>query len=103
MNTNIKPIPISAAASRLLLQTLEAAKPLTPQARTAAPEDIAEVKQHVINIFDLAASALIARLRQLNANMPMTETVEYTDLLAGLSDIKCDLVGRLEAAEERHL
>ena len=69
--------------------------------RTASLAEIKQTKANVALCFDLFGSSVDGYLRRLNENMPITETIEYRDLMDALADMKSDMIGRLEAAEDR--
>ena len=85
-----------------LCELLVTARPsLIRQARTASAGDINFVKVRLALAFDLFRSVVKEEMGRLNENMPLDALVEVKDLFDGLADIKSDLIGRLEAAEER--
>lgn len=67
--------------------------------RGATPADIALVANSVDLIFNLAISALMGQLANLQENLPIGE-VKFDDIYAGLIDLRSDTLGRLEKLED---
>lgn len=96
-------LPIGAIAARGLLDVVTGIRPLTPQARTAGPRDIAEIKRRFELATDLYESAVIELMRALNENLPIGSTVSMRDFNSCMADARSEIVGRLDQAMEQDL
>lgn len=101
--SNIRPVPLGAASARLLLDTLDGIRPLTPQAQTAQPRDIEEIKRRFELLTDLYESGVIELVRALNENLPMDRLVTMRDFNACMADARSEIVGQLNQRAEDHL
>ena len=99
--SNVRPIPVGAIASRLLLQTLTDKTPLTQQARTAGPRDIEHMREQFTLLTDLYISAVHEHVKKLNENLPMGDTIRLRDFDACLADARSEIVGQMNAQAER--
>ena len=100
MNHNPR-LPIGAIASRGLLEVVAGVRPLTPQARTAGPLDIAEVKRRFNLASDLYESAVRELMGALNENLPMDETICMREFNSCIRDARTDIEGQCDQRMER--
>jgi hypothetical protein len=67
--------------------------------RGASPEDVCLVANSVDLIFNLALGALQGQLENLAENLPFK--LERADVYDVIRDARSDMLGRLEAAQDR--
>lgn len=94
-------LPIGTIASRGILEVVSGIRPLTPQARTAGPRDIEEIKRRFELATDLYASAVKELMAALNENLPINRTIMMRDFNSFLSEVRSEIVGQLDQRMER--
>lgn len=69
--------------------------------RTAEIEDINEAIDAIGRVHALYVDFVNDVMKELNSNLPVTDTVDTKEFLAGLVDLKNDLIGLLAITAER--
>ena len=93
-------LPIGAIAARGLLETIQGIRPLTPQARTAGPADLQEIKRRFELATDLYVSCVIEMKRAINENMPLNLQIDFSGFESYLAEARQEVVGQLVNAED---
>lgn len=96
------PTPTIASQGAALLTRLSrmAPAPRIPYCHTATGEDIEATRQAIETATDIFVSHLGRLMLALNENMPVTETIDTTDFMCGLADLRSDLGALLMHAGE---
>lgn len=63
--------------------------------RNATVDDVNEAIEAIGRVHALYVDFISSVMRELNSNLPVTENVDTKEFLAGLADIKSDMIGLL--------